>query len=83
MPAKAIEAEVAAWIDARAQVVGHDRRRQVVRNGFHPEREILTGLGPMTVQQPRVLDRRPVHEKEVFRPSVLPPYLRLTKPSTN
>jgi putative transposase len=79
MLAKAIEAEVAEWIDARAQIRSQDGRRQVVRNGSHPEREILTGLGPMTVQQPRVLDRRPVHEKEVFRPSVLPPYLRRTK----
>jgi transposase-like protein len=79
MLAKAIEAEVAEWIDARDQLVDHNGRRQVVRNGFHPRREILTGLGPMTVQQPRVLDRRPLHEKEVFRPSVLPPYLRRTK----
>jgi len=79
MLARAIEAEVADWIDARTQLRGHDGRRQVVRNGSHPQREILTSLGPMTVQQPRVLDRRPDQEKEVFRPTILPPYLRRAK----
>ena len=79
MLARAIEAEVADWIDAHAQLKGEDGRRQVVRNGSHPEREIFTGLGPITVQQPRVLDRRPLNQKEVFRPSILPPYLRRTK----
>jgi putative transposase len=79
MLARAIEAEVADWINARVQFTSEDGRRQVVRNGSHPERDILTGLGPITVKQPRVLDRRPGEQKEVFRPSVLPPYLRRTK----
>ena len=34
-------------------------RRQVVRNGYLPERTILTGLGAVEVKQPRVHDRRP------------------------
>jgi putative transposase len=79
MLARAIEAEIADWIDAHAHLYDESGRRQVVRNGAHPERTILTGLGPITVKQPRVLDRRPPHAKEVFRPSVLPPYLRRTK----
>jgi putative transposase len=79
MLARAIEAEVADWINARVQFTSEDGRRQVVRNGSHPERDILTGLGPITVKQPRVLDRRPGEQKEVFRPSILPPYLRRTK----
>jgi hypothetical protein len=79
MLARAIEAEVADWIDTRAQLRDQDGRRQVVRNGFHPERDILTGLGPITVKQPRILDRQPAGEKEGFRPSFLPPYLHRTK----
>ena len=54
MLAEAIEAEVADWIDAHAHIRDEDGRRQVVRNGSHPERDILTGLGPIAVKQPRV-----------------------------
>jgi putative transposase len=79
MLASAIEAEVADWIEAHAHIRDSDGHRQVVRNGSHPERDILTGLGPIAVKQPRVLDRRPSEHKETFRPSVLPPYLRRTK----
>jgi putative transposase len=79
MLAKAIEAEVADWIDAHAHIADADGRRQVVRNGSHPGRTILTGLGPIEVKQPRVQDRRPVGLQEKFSPSVLPPYLRRTK----
>jgi transposase-like protein len=79
MLARAIEAEVAAWIDVHAHLKGEAGRRQVVRNGSHPERTILTGLGPIEVKQPRVHDRRPPEERETFTPAVLPPYLRRTK----
>ena len=51
----------------------------MVRNGHLPEREILTGLGPVKVKQPRVLDRRPKDAAEPFSSKVLPPYLRKTK----
>ena len=79
MLARTIQAEVADWIDAHAHITDHAGRRQVVRNGAHPERDVLTGLGPITVQQPRVLDRRPAGQRETFTPNVLPPYLRRTK----
>jgi putative transposase len=79
MLAKAIQAEVADWIDAHSHLTDSAGRRQVVRNGSHPERDVLTGLGPITVQQPRVLDRRPAGERESFTPNILPPYLRRTK----
>src|SRR5262249_51008071 len=77
--AEAIEAEVAAWIDAHAHLKDASGRQQVVRNGHLPERTIQTGIGPVEVQQPRVRDRRPAAEREVFTPAVLPPYLRRTK----
>jgi putative transposase len=79
MLAKAVEAEIADWIDAHAHLKDSLGRRQVVRNGSHPERTILTGLGPIEVKQPRVQDRRPPDLKEKFNPSILPPYLRRTK----
>src|SRR3954468_14957756 len=76
---EAIEAEVAAWIDAHAHLKDDAGRRQVVRNGHLPERTIQTGIGDIEVQQPRVHDRRPVGQRETFTPAVLPPYLRRTK----
>src|SRR3954454_21361653 len=79
MLAEAVEAEVAAWIDARAHLRDQDGRRQVVRNGHLPERTIQTGIGPVPVQQPRDQDRRPPERREKFTPAVLPPYLRRTK----
>lgn len=90
--AQAIDAEVAGWIERHGEVVDEAGRRRVVRNGHHPARTILTGVGPVEVAQPRVHDRRiagtdadgqaidaagrPI---ERFRSSILPPYLRKTK----
>jgi putative transposase len=77
--AQAIEAEVATYLWERAHVKDEAGRQLVVRNGYLPERTILTGVGPVEVQQPRVRDRRPVEEREAFTSAVLPPYLRKTK----
>jgi transposase-like protein len=77
--AEAVEAEVAAWIDDHAHLKDPTGRRQVVRNGYLPEREIQTGLGDVQVKQPRVHDRRPADEREKFTSAILPPYLKRTK----
>lgn len=75
----AIEKEIADYVAERSDVVDDHGRRLVVRNGHLPEREITTGVGPVTVRQPRVRDKRPTQEREVFSPGVLPKYLRKTK----
>lgn len=77
--ATAIQAEVDEWIQARAHLLDANGRRHVVRNGVMPERTIVTGLGDIQVQQPRVHDRRPEGERERFTSKILPPYLRKTK----
>ena len=77
--AEAVEAEVAAWIDAHAHLKDEAGRRQVVRNGYLPERDIQTGLGDVEVKQPRVHDRRPADEREKFTSAILPPYLKRTR----
>lgn len=79
MLALAVEAEVADWIVRHADVKDENGRRQVVRNGYLPERTITTGLGDVKIQQPRVHDRRSENEKERFTSKILPPYLRKTK----
>jgi transposase-like protein len=77
----AIEAEVAAYVDQHAEVVDQDGHRLVVRNGHLPERAILTGLGSIKIQQPRVLDQRVSEdgERHKFSSKILPPYLRKTR----
>ena len=79
MLAAAIEREVASYVETREELTDDAGRRLVVRNGFLPEREILTGIGKVAVQQPRVRDRRPPDQREYFTPAVLPKYLRKTK----
>jgi transposase-like protein len=79
MLAQAINAEVAEWIESHRDVRDAAGHRQVVRNGRSPKRTILSGVGPLEVEQPRVLDRRPQAEAESFSSKILPPYLRKTK----
>jgi len=76
--AEAVEEEVAAWIDQRAHLTDDRGRRQVVRNGHMPEREIVTGIGPVRVRRPRAHDRRE-EGRETFTSEILPPYLRKTR----
>jgi putative transposase len=78
---KAIEDEVADYLNAHSQCLDDGGRRMVVRNGHKPPRTILSGLGPIDVKQPRVNDRR-VDENGVrfrFTSKILPPYLRKTQ----
>jgi hypothetical protein len=79
MPAQAIDAEVAEWIESYRELRDQASHRQVVRNGRLPKRTILSGVGPIEADQPRVLDRRPKSEAEPFSSKILPPYLRETK----
>jgi len=64
MLATAIDAEVADWIDRRADLTDERGHRLVVRNGYHNPRKITTGLGQLEVEQPRVHDRRGPGERE-------------------
>jgi len=71
---EAIEAEVADYLDRhRGERDAASGRRAVVRNGSLPAREILSSLGPIRIEQPRVRDRR---EGMKFTSAILPPYLR-------
>ena len=77
--AHAVEAEVAGFIAAYADLLTEDGRQRLVRHGFLPERTIATGIGPVTVRQPRVRDREPGAMAIRFSPAILPPYARRTK----
>src|SRR5438876_69088 len=63
---KAIEQEVAEYLDDHRHHVDDAGHRLVVRNGHKPLRTILSGAGPLEVTQPRVVDRdgrRPAGER--------------------
>ena len=45
MLAAALQAEVAAYVDAHRGEVDEDGRRLVVRNGYHQPREVTTAAG--------------------------------------
>jgi len=72
--AEAVEAEVSATLSEFADYTDDAGHRHVVRNGYLPEREIMTGLGPVSVQVPKVRDRSGAGIK--FTSAILPPYLR-------
>jgi len=79
MLAEAIEAEVADYLEYHEHLLDEVGHRVVVRNGHLPARQLQTPLGEIEVHQPRVRDRRPAAERETFRSSILPPYLRKTR----
>jgi transposase-like protein len=54
---QAIEAEVESLTSTYAHVSTMDGQRVVVRNGYLPERDILTAAGPVAVRVPKVRDR--------------------------
>jgi hypothetical protein len=54
---QAVEAEVATLLGCHAGKLTNDGRQRLVRHGHLPEREIVTGIGPIAVRCPRVRDR--------------------------
>ena len=50
-------AELAELMERFANVKTLHGQRAVVRNGYLPEREVLTGAGPIAVKVPKVRDR--------------------------
>jgi transposase-like protein len=52
-------------------------RKLVVRNGYLPERAVLTALGPVPVRVPKVRDRSGSGVK--FNSALVPPYVRKAK----
>ena len=54
---QAIEAELVQLLEPYANVKTLVGKQAVVRNGYLPEREVLTAAGPVTVKVPKVRDR--------------------------
>nr|PZN72409.1 MAG: IS256 family transposase [Pseudomonadota bacterium] len=74
---QAVEAELKVFLEQHAAAQDAAGRRAVVRNGYQPEREVLTGIGPVKVRVPKTRDR--AGEGRCFRSELLPPYLKKAK----
>jgi transposase-like protein len=70
---EALELEVEDFIARHRQSRDEQGHQCVVRNGYLPAREVVSGVGPLKVRQPRVRRRDP---GERFTSSILPPFLR-------
>ena len=80
--AQAVEAEVTGFLAKHAECKTEDGRARVVRHGHLPEREEMTGIGPVAVRQPRVRDREAACDdpgRIRFSPTILAPYMRRSK----
>lgn len=76
MLAAALKAEVNAYIAEFAGERDGNRRRLVVRNGFHQPRQVTTAAGVVEVKAPRVNDKRvdeATGERKRFSSTILPP----------
>ena len=76
---QAVEAELSALLVAHADDKTEDGMARLVRHGHLPEREVMTGIGPVPVKVPRVRDRGTGDDRIRFRSSILPPWLRKAK----
>jgi transposase-like protein len=77
---QALETEIEIFINHYRDLKDELGNQRVVRNGYLPERQIQTGIGPVSVKAPRIRDRQHDAAKRVrFRSSILPPYLRKTR----
>ena len=79
--AQAIEYEVEGFLAYYAHLTLDDGHRRVVRNGYLPEREKQTGIGPVSVRMPLTRDKGDAVAggRIRFTSKILPPYLRRTK----
>jgi len=75
--AQAVQAEFEEFLGRFSGDRSEDGRAAVVRNGFQPEREILTGLGPVGVRIPKARSR--AEAPAVFHSRLVPPYVRRAK----
>ena len=74
---QAVQIELEALLAANEHRLTTDGKAAVVRNGYQPEREILTGIGPVSVKLPKV--RSKDCEPICFHSALVPPYVRKSR----
>ncbi len=74
---QAAQIELEELLATNAHRLTTDGKAAVVRNGYQPQREILTGIGPVTVKIPKV--RSKDGEPICFHSALVPPYVRKSR----
>ena len=74
---EAVQAELIDFLSAYQTECDEQGRQCVVRNGYLPERSLLTGLGEVSIRVPKTRDRGGLGRH--FRSVLLPPYIKRTK----
>ncbi len=71
---QAVQVELAEFMGHYTDRLTDEGKAAVVRNGYQPERKILTGIGSVSVKIPKVRakDGKPV----TFHSALVPPYVR-------
>jgi len=72
-----VEAELAELLESHQHKLTPEGKQAVVRNGYHPERDIQTGIGPVSVTIPKVRSRE--GKAVTFHSALVPPYVRKTR----
>ena len=72
-----VEGELAEFMSTYANQTDENGRPLVVRNGYLPERDIVTGIGSIAIRIPKVRSRG--DDPVCFRSSMIPPYVRRSK----
>ena len=75
--AQALQAEFEEFLLQFGEQRDELGRAAVVRNGFQPRREVLTGLGPVGVRVPKARSR--TEQSALFHSALVPPYVRRAK----
>lgn len=76
---EALEVEIETFIEEYQNFRLPNGYRRIVRNGYHKERKVQTGIGDVRAKVPRAADRAKGPENICFQSNILPPYLRKTK----
>lgn len=80
MLVEALEAEVESYLERFRAERDERGRALVVRNGRAPTRQVTVGAGTISLEAPRVNDKRVLEgERQKFTSQILPPYLRKSK----
>lgn len=74
----ALENEVEEFIQKHSNLKDENGKKIVTKNGYMPQRDIVTGMGSLTLTQPRIDDRnlKEYCSNERFTSNILPRYLR-------
>jgi putative transposase len=72
--AQAVETELQEFLLQYQDLKDDQGRQAIVRNGYLPERTVMTGVGAVEIQVPKVRDRSRRGIK--FNSMLLPPYLK-------